>query len=45
MCSRPDGVVGEQVEVSGVLRRTERFAARVADDGAFSLGYHLLTVD
>lgn len=53
----PDGVVGETVEVTGVLRRTDQFKATVAKDGAISQGtaggdyvidrcaYHILTVD
>lgn len=53
----PEGVEGEQVEVTGTLSRTDRFAARVDDDGAISQGtqgevtviepcsFHLLTVD
>lgn len=53
----PEGVEGEQVEVTGTLSRTDRFAARVDADGAVSQGtegaivviepcaFHLLTVD
>ncbi len=53
----PEGVVGEQVEVTGVVRRTDRFQAKVAGDGAISQGtkggdlviepcaYHLMTLD
>lgn len=53
----PDGVVGEQVEVTGAVRRTDQFRAEVSKDGAISQGtaggdlviepcrFHLLTVD
>ncbi len=53
----PEGVVGEQVEVTGVVRRTDRFQAKVAGDGAIAQGtegrdlviepcaYHLMTLD
>lgn len=53
----PDGVVGEQVEVTGTVRRTDRFRAEVLEEDAITQGtaggdlviepcrYHLLTVD
>ena len=55
--SWPDGVAGEQVEVQGVVRRTDRYRAEKDKSGAISQGtaggdlviepchYHLLTVD
>ncbi|MEZ4449042.1 MAG: hypothetical protein R3B09_06120 [Nannocystaceae bacterium] len=53
----PEGVEGQEVEVTGTLARTDRFAARVDDDGAVSQGtqgsivviepcsFHLRTID
>ncbi|MEZ4383613.1 MAG: hypothetical protein R3A79_19940 [Nannocystaceae bacterium] len=52
-----EGVAGELVEVTGAVRRTDRFRAEVAGDGAIAQGtaggdlviepcrYHLLTID
>jgi hypothetical protein len=53
----PDGVVGEQVEVTGTVSRTDRFRAEVLEEDAITQGtaggdlviepcrFHLLTVD
>lgn len=34
----PEGVVGKRVKVTGVMEKTDRFKATVADDGAVSQG-------
>ena len=42
-------IAGELVEVTGAVRRTDRFRAEVADDGGDLViepcRYHLLTID